>query len=60
MAVAVQEEWPLYHFDVTQTFVQAKMDTTNVYIRLPEGCYVLTDITVKLEKSIHGMKQGGR
>ncbi|CAM9916586.1 unnamed protein product [Sphacelaria rigidula] len=27
VAVAVQEEWPLYHVDVTQAFLQAKMDT---------------------------------
>ncbi|CAM9893445.1 unnamed protein product, partial [Sphacelaria rigidula] len=59
MAVAVQEEWPLYHLDVTQTFVQAEMDT-EVYMRLPEGCSVLTDVTVKLEKSIYGIKQVGR
>ncbi|CAM9682620.1 unnamed protein product, partial [Sphacelaria rigidula] len=59
MAVAVQEEWPLYHFDVTQAFVQAEMDT-DVYMRLPEGCSVLTDVTVKLEKSIDGIKQAGR
>ncbi|CAM9116700.1 unnamed protein product, partial [Sphacelaria rigidula] len=31
MAVAVQEEWPLCHFDVT--FVEAKMDT-DVRMRL--------------------------
>ncbi|CAN0007851.1 unnamed protein product, partial [Sphacelaria rigidula] len=59
MAVAVQEEWPLYHFDVTQTFVQAEMDI-DVYMRLHEGCSVLTDVTVKLEKSIYGIKQAGR
>ncbi|CAN0051842.1 unnamed protein product [Sphacelaria rigidula] len=59
MAVAVQEEWPLYHFDVTQAFVQAEMDT-DVYMRLPEGFSVLTDVTVKLEKSIYGIKQAGR
>ncbi|CAM9861346.1 unnamed protein product [Sphacelaria rigidula] len=59
MAVAVQEEWPLHHFDVTQAFVQAEMDT-DVCMRLPEGSSVLIDVTVKLEKSIHGIKQAGR
>ncbi|CAM9837291.1 unnamed protein product [Sphacelaria rigidula] len=34
MAVTVQEERPLYHFDVTHAFVQAKMDT-DVHMRLP-------------------------
>ncbi|CAM9316399.1 unnamed protein product, partial [Sphacelaria rigidula] len=59
MAVAVQEEWPLHHFDVTQAFVQAEMDT-DVYMRLREDCFVLTDVTVKMEKSIYGIKQAGR
>ncbi|CAN0073780.1 unnamed protein product [Sphacelaria rigidula] len=59
MAVAVQEEWSLYHFDVTQALVHAKMDT-DVYMRLPEGCYGLTDMTAKLEKIIYGIKQTGR
>ncbi|CAM9401990.1 unnamed protein product, partial [Sphacelaria rigidula] len=59
MAVAVEEEWPLYHFDVTQALVQAEVDT-DAYMRLPEGCYVLTDTTVKLKKSISGIKQAGR
>ncbi|CAM9762824.1 unnamed protein product [Sphacelaria rigidula] len=59
IAVAVQEEWPLYHFDVTQAFVQPRMDT-DVYMRLPEGCYGLTDMAVELEKSIYGIKQAGR
>ncbi|CAM9855228.1 unnamed protein product [Sphacelaria rigidula] len=59
MAVVVQREWSLYHFDVTQAFVQAEMDT-DVYMRLPEGCSVLTDVTAKLEKSIFAIKQAGR
>ncbi|CAM9598633.1 unnamed protein product [Sphacelaria rigidula] len=59
MAVAAQQEWPLYHYDVTQAFVQAEMDT-DVYMRLPEDCSVLKDVTVKLEKSIYEIKQAGR
>ncbi|CAM9535640.1 unnamed protein product [Sphacelaria rigidula] len=59
VAVVVQEEWPLYHFDVTQAFVQAEIDTDE-YMRLPEGCSVLTDVIVKLEKSFYGIKQAGR
>ena len=27
LAIAVQNDWPLYHFDVKQAFVQAKLDT---------------------------------
>ena len=41
MAVAVQEGWPLYHFDVAQAFVRAKMDT-NVFMKLPNGCGPVT------------------
>ncbi|CAM9835083.1 unnamed protein product, partial [Sphacelaria rigidula] len=59
IAVAVQEERPLYHFDMTRAFFQAEMDTA-VYMRLPEGCSVLTDVTVKPEKSIYGFKQADR
>ncbi|CAN0053474.1 unnamed protein product, partial [Sphacelaria rigidula] len=59
IAVAVQRGWPLYHFDVIQAFLLAKMDT-NVFMKLPEGCGPLTGSTVRLEKSIHGVKQAGR
>ena len=59
MAVAVQEEWPLYHLDVTQAFVQAKVDT-DVFMKLPEGCSEMTGSIVKLEKCIYGTKQASR
>ena len=35
LAIAVQNDWPLYHFDVKQAFVQAKLDTD---VKLPYGC----------------------
>ncbi|CAN0035020.1 unnamed protein product, partial [Sphacelaria rigidula] len=59
MTVAVQEKWPLYHFDVSQAFVQAEMNA-NVYMSWPEGCSVLTDMTVKLTKDMYGIKQADR
>ncbi|CAM9889209.1 unnamed protein product [Sphacelaria rigidula] len=59
MAVAVQRGWSLYYFDVTQASVRAKMDTT-IFIKLPGGCGPSTGSTVRLEKSIYGIKQGGR
>ena len=37
LAIAVQNDWPLYHFDVKQAFVQVKFDT-DVYMKLPYGC----------------------
>ncbi|CAM9242190.1 unnamed protein product, partial [Sphacelaria rigidula] len=33
---------------------------TSVFMKLPEGCGPLTGSTVRLEKSIHGVKQAGR
>ncbi|CAM9867548.1 unnamed protein product [Sphacelaria rigidula] len=59
MAVAVQRGCPLYHFDVTQALVRAKMDT-GVFIKLPDGCVPLTENTVRLEKFVYGIKQAGR
>lgn len=59
MTVAVQEEWPFDRFDATQAFLQSEMGT-GVHMRLPERCYTMADMIVKLEKSIHGIKQAGR
>lgn len=42
MAVAAQEGWPMYHFDlVNSVFVRAKMDT-KAFMKLPLGCGPLT------------------
>ena len=46
LAIAVQNDWPLYHFDVKQAFVQAKLDT-DVYMKLPYGCGERTGKVVK-------------
>ena len=48
-----------YHLDVTQAFVQAKVDT-DVFMKLPEGCSEMTDSMVKLEKYIYETKQASR
>ena len=58
LAIAVQNEWPLYHFDVKQAFVQAKLDT-DVYIKLPYGCGKRTGKVVKLDRALYGIKQIG-
>ena len=34
LAIAVQIDWPLYHFDIKQAFFQAKLDT-DVYMKIP-------------------------
>ena len=46
LAIAVQNDWPLYHFDVKQAFVQSKVDT-GVYMKLPYGCGERTGKVVK-------------
>lgn len=37
MVVAVQEGWPRSHFDVTQAFVRARMDS-EMFEKHPDGC----------------------
>ena len=36
LAIAVQNDWLLCHFDFEQAFVQVKLDT-DVYMKLPYG-----------------------
>ena len=58
LAIAVQNDWPLYHFDVKQAFV-AKLDT-DVYMKLPYGCEERSGKVVKLDRKLYGIKQTGR
>ena len=58
-AIAVQNDWPLYHLDVKQAFVQAKVDT-EVYMKLPYGCGERAGKVVKLDRALYGIKQAGR
>ena len=58
LAIAVQNDWPLYHFYVEQALVQAKLDT-NVYMKLPCGCGERTGKVVKLDRALQGIKQAG-
>ena len=37
LAIAVQNDWPLYHFDVKHAFVKEKLDT-DVYMKRLNGC----------------------
>ena len=54
----MQNDWPLYHFDVKQTFVQAKLDT-DVCMKLLYGCGERTGKVVKLDRALYGIKQAG-
>ena len=59
LAIAVQNDWSLYHFDVKQAFLQAKLDT-DVYMELPYGCGERTGKVAKLDRALYGIKQAGR
>ena len=59
LATAVQNDGPLYHFDVKQAFVQVKLDT-DVYMKLPYGYGERTGNVVKLDRALYGIKQAGR
>ena len=59
LAIAVQNEWLLYHFDVKQAFVQAKLDT-EVYVKLPYECGKRTGKVIKLDRALYGTNQAGR
>ena len=59
LAIAVQNDWPLYHFDVKQAFVQAKLDT-DVYMKLPYGYEERAGKVVKLDRALYGIKQAER
>ena len=56
LAIAVQNDWPLYHFDVKQAFVQAKLDP-DVYMKLPYGYGERAGKVVKLDRALYGIKQ---
>ena len=59
IAIAVQNDWSLCHFDVKQAFVQAKLDP-DVYMQLPYGCGERTGKVVKLDRALYGIKEAGR
>ena len=59
LLIAVQNDWPLYHFDVKQAFVRAKLDT-DVSMKLPYGCGKRTGKVFKLGRALSGIKQTGR
>ena len=59
LAIALQNDRSLYHFDVKQAFVQAKLDT-DVYIKLPCCCGERTGEVIKLDCALYGINQTGR
>ena len=59
LAIAVQNGWPLYNFDVKQAFVQAKLDT-DVCMKFPYGCGEGAGKVVKLDRAPYRINQAGR
>ena len=58
-AFANEYDLELRHFDVDQAFVRADLKE-DVFMRLPEGCGALSGKIVKLNKSLHGVRQVSR
>ena len=44
---------------VDQAFILPEMDT-EIFLRLPPGCGLLSGKVVRLNKGLHGLKQSGR
>ena len=59
VAVALENDLELNHFDAEQAFVQSKL-TEDVYMRMPPGCGDLFGRYVILNKSLYGLKQAAR
>ena len=59
VSLACKLDWGLFHFDVEQAFVQAKLKE-EVYMRLPPGCGDHSGKVVRLNKTLYGLKQASR
>ena len=58
-AIACKLDLDVCHFDVEQAFVQSKLDK-DVFLRLSKACGSLSGKTVRLNKSLYGLKQAFR
>ena len=58
-AIACELDLDVCHFEVEQAFVQSKLDE-DVFLCLPRGCGRLSDKTVRLNKTLYGLKQASR
>ena len=58
-AVANEQGLKIFHLDVAQAFVRAKLDAEK-YMKLPDGCGDISGKIVRLSRSLNGLKQSGR
>ena len=58
-AVANEHGLKIFHLDVAQAFVRAKLDA-EIYMKLPGGCGDMSGKIVRLNRSLYGLKQSGR
>ena len=58
-AVASEYGLQIFHVDVSQAFVYAKLDH-EIYMKLADGCGDMSRKTVRLNRSLYDLKQRGR
>ena len=58
-AISCECDLNLCHFDVDQAFVQSDVEG-GVFLRLPGGCGDLSGKIVRLNKTLHVLKQATR
>ena len=58
LAVANQMGFTIYHLDVKQAYIKAKLDC-KIVMKLPGGCGELSGKCLNLEKTLYGLKQSG-
>ena len=58
-AVANEHGLKIFHLDVAQAFVRAKLDA-EIYMTLPDGCGDMPGKIVRLNRSLYGLKQSVR
>eukprot|EP00961_Rhodomonas_salina_P172622 2327889-Rhodomonas_salina.1 len=56
ISIATQEKLLLKHWDITGAFMTADIDT-DIYMDLPPGYHLQPGKTIKLSKSLYGLRQ---
>ena len=59
VALVCKFDGELLHLDIEQAFVQSEWDR-EVSMKLPQGCGSMSGKIVRLNKSLHGLRQASR